>query len=33
MPMSLPIAVLPLSGAIFLLHVLVDLTRPVVPAA
>ncbi len=28
MPMSLPISVLPLSGAIFLLHVLVDLTKP-----
>lgn len=28
MPMSIPIAVLPLSGAIFLLHVLVDLTKP-----
>lgn len=28
MPMSLPISVLPLSGAVFLLHVLVDLTRP-----
>lgn len=33
MPMSLPIAVLPLSAVIFLLHVLVDLTRPVAPAA
>lgn len=33
MPMSLPIAVLPLSAAIFLLHVLVDLTRPVPRAA
>lgn len=29
MPMSLPIAVLPLSAAVFLLHVLVDLTGPV----
>lgn len=28
MPMSLPISVMPLSGAIFLLHVLVDLTKP-----
>lgn len=28
MPMSLPIAVLPVSAAIFLLHVLVDLTQP-----
>lgn len=27
MPMSLPIAVVPLSGAIFLLHVLADMTR------
>lgn len=27
MPMSLPISVLPVSGAIFLLHVLVDLTK------
>ena len=27
MPMSLPIAVLPVSGAIFLLHILVDLTK------
>ena len=27
MPMSLPISVLPLSGAIFLLHILVDLTK------
>jgi len=27
MPMSLPISVLPLSGVIFLLHVLVDLTK------
>jgi TRAP-type transport system small permease protein len=27
MPMSLPIAVLPLSGAIFLIHVLTDLTK------
>ncbi len=27
MPMSLPIAVLPLSGGIFLLHILTDLTR------
>ncbi len=33
MPMSLPIAVLPLAAAIFLLHVLVDLTRPVASAA
>lgn len=33
MPMSLPISVLPLSGAIFLLHVLVDLTKPETPAA
>lgn len=29
MPMSLPISVLPISAAIFLLHVLVDLTGPV----
>ncbi|QXL84350.1 TRAP transporter small permease [Comamonas sp. NLF-1-9] len=29
MPMSLPISVLPVSAAIFLLHVLVDLTGPV----
>jgi TRAP-type transport system small permease protein len=28
MPMSLPISVLPLAGAIFLLHILVDLTKP-----
>jgi len=28
MPMSLPISVMPLAGAIFLLHVLVDLTKP-----
>ncbi len=28
MPMSLPISILPLSGVIFLLHVLVDLTKP-----
>ena len=28
MPMSLPISVLPLAAAIFLLHVLVDLTQP-----
>ena len=27
MPMSLPIAVLPISGGIFLLHILTDLTR------
>lgn len=27
MPMSIPIAALPLSGAIFLLHILTDLTR------
>jgi TRAP-type transport system small permease protein len=27
MPMSLPIAVVPLSGAIFLLHILADMTR------
>jgi len=27
MPMSLPISVLPLSGAIFLLHILTDITR------
>jgi TRAP-type C4-dicarboxylate transport system permease small subunit len=27
MPMSLPISVLPVSGAIFLLHILVDLTK------
>jgi TRAP-type C4-dicarboxylate transport system permease small subunit len=33
MPMSLPISVLPLSGAIFLLHVLVDLTKPESAAA
>lgn len=33
MPMSLPISVLPLSGAIFLLHVLVDLTKPEFAAA
>lgn len=33
MPMSLPIAVLPLSGVIFLLHVLVDLTKPETAAA
>ena len=33
MPMSLPISVLPLSGAIFLLHVLVDLTKPETAAA
>ena len=33
MPMSLPISVLPLAGAIFLLHVLVDLTKPWAPAA
>lgn len=33
MPMSLPIAVLPLAGAIFLLHVLVDLTKPEAAAA
>ena len=33
MPMSLPIAVLPLSGAIFLLHILVDLTKPEAAAA
>lgn len=33
MPMSLPISVLPLSAAIFLLHVLVDLTQPAPPAA
>lgn len=33
MPMSLPISVLPLSGAIFLLHVLVDVTQPASPAA
>lgn len=32
MPMSLPIAVLPLSGAIFLLHILVDLGKPRRPA-
>lgn len=29
MPMSLPISVLPVSAAVFLLHVLVDLTGPV----
>lgn len=29
MPMSLPISVLPISAAIFLLHVLVDLTSPI----
>ena len=29
MPMSLPIAVVPLSGAIFLLHILADIVRPV----
>lgn len=28
MPMSLPIAVLPLAGAVFLLHILADMTRP-----
>ena len=33
MPMSLPISVLPLSAAIFMLHVLVDLTQPGPPAA
>jgi len=33
MPMSVPISVLPLSGAIFLLHVLVDLTKPETAAA
>lgn len=33
MPMSLPIAVLPISGAIFLLHILVDLTKPEAAAA
>lgn len=33
MPMSLPISVLPVSAAIFLLHVLVDLTGPVKHAA
>ncbi|MEO8855817.1 MAG: TRAP transporter small permease [Burkholderiaceae bacterium] len=33
MPMSLPISVLPLSAAIFLLHVLVDLTQPKPTAA
>ena len=29
MPMSLPIAAVPLSGAIFLLHILADIVRPV----
>ncbi len=33
MPMSLPISVLPLSGAIFLLHILTDITRRNKPAA
>lgn len=33
MPMSLPISVLPLAGVIFLLHVLVDLTKPESAAA
>lgn len=32
MPMSLPISVLPLSGAIFLIHVLTDLTKRHSPA-
>jgi TRAP-type C4-dicarboxylate transport system permease small subunit len=27
MPMSLPISVVPLSGAIFLLHILADMTK------